>query len=230
LARELLKALRQFYFGGWTIWGQQMIKTCKAAIGAAVLAVGLSAGVAQAAFITGSISVTDGLLGLPAAPSGSAVSGLTGIDHDGNGSSFGCTTNFVGSCGGANATMTDWDFIGPFPNIIVINGFTFDLTGIGPVTPSPLVCGGAGSCSDGLLVASLVGVVSKAGFDPTAFTGQLSFSGSCVGSGATCTSDISGGYTYSLSATGRSTVPEPGTLLLIGIALAGLGLLWRKKA
>ena len=205
-----------------------MNKTCKAAIGTAVLAIGLGASTAQGAFITGSITVADGLLGLPAAPSGSAVSALTGIQPDGNGTAFGCSTDFVGSCGFQVATMTDWNFVGPFPDIIVVNGFTFDLTSIGAITPDPLSCGG-GSCSDGLLVASLVGVVSKAGFDPTAFTGSLSFSGSCVGSGTTCTSDIGGGYSYSLSATGKSTVPEPGTLLLIGVALAGLGLVLRKK-
>ena len=38
-----------------------MFKTCKAALGAAVLAVGLAAGTAQAGFITGSISVSDGI-------------------------------------------------------------------------------------------------------------------------------------------------------------------------
>ncbi|HQR12285.1 MAG TPA: hypothetical protein PLW68_13250, partial [Casimicrobiaceae bacterium] len=60
-----------------------MLKTWKALIGAAIVACGLSAGVAQAAFITGSITIADGLLGLPAAPSGSVVSALSGIQHDG---------------------------------------------------------------------------------------------------------------------------------------------------
>ena len=62
-----------------------MIKTCKAAIGAAILAVGLSAGVAQAAPIIGSISVTDGVFNTPATPSAFAAGGLTTIVHDGNG-------------------------------------------------------------------------------------------------------------------------------------------------
>jgi hypothetical protein len=210
-----------------------MFKTLKATVGATVLAVGLGAGVAQAAFIQGSITVADGLLGLPPVPSTSVVSALTSIQHDGFGNSSGCTTNFVGTCGFGNATMTNWSFVGPFPNIIVINGFTFDLTGHGAITPTGLSCGGNGTCNDGLVIANLVGVVSKAGFDPTAFTGFLSLSGSCAqaaSGGNVCASDLSGGYTYSLSAVGRSTVPEPGTLLLLGAALAGLGFMRRKNA
>lgn len=200
-----------------------MFKSWKTAIAAAVLATGLGAGCAQAALIIGTISISDGLLGLPTPPSGSVVSGLTGISHEGLGLSTGCTNSFVGSCGGLNATMTDWDFAGPFPDIIVVNGFTFDLKGHGAITPTALSCGGAGTCGDDLVVANLVGIVSKAGFDDTAFSGTLTLFGSCLGSGGICTSGNNGTYAYTLLATDHSTAPEPGTFLLVGIALAGLG-------
>ncbi len=210
-----------------------MFKTCKAAIGAAVLAVGLGAGAAHATAIIGSISVQDGLNNLPTTPSTGSVSNLTGIQHAGNGLSGNCTGAFVGSCGSLNAVMTDWNFGGPFPNVIVVNGFTFDLTGNGAITKTPLSCNVSGACNDALVVADLVGVVSGNGFDPTQFSGSLSFTGSCngglVGGVATCQSNYSGGYTYSLSAQGRTQVPEPSTLLLIGIALAGLGFMRRKN-
>src|SRR6266496_4696588 len=198
-----------------------MFKTCKAAIGAVVLALGLAAGTAQAAFIIGGVTVTDGVLGVPTPPSTSVVSALTEIQHDGNGTGFSCSGSFVGSCGAlGNAVMTDWFFVGPFPDIIVINGFTFDLTGHGLITSTPLSCVG-GSCSDTLTVAGLVCIVTHAGFDPTAFTGSLTLTGSCNGSAGTCTGGgVTAGYSYSLSATGSATVPEPGTLLLIGVALA----------
>jgi hypothetical protein len=84
------------------------------------------------------------------------------------------------------------------------------------------------SCSDNLLVAN--GGRRAATADPTAFTGSLSLSGSCLGAAGTCISDQSGGYTYSLSATGRQQAPEPGTLILLGAALAGLGWSRRKQA
>lgn len=211
-----------------------MKKSFKALAAAAVLTLGLGAGAAQAAFINGSVSITDGLTGLPGIGSTSVVSGLSGITHSGNGAAQSCGNpgDFfaTGTCNNTfNATMTDWSFAGPFSVIISVNGFTFTLFNHGPITTTPLVCQN-GSCADTLTVSNLSGTVVGNGFQTTAFTGSLSLTGSCAGTAGACTGAPSGGYTYSLSAIGQAQVPEPATLLLIGTALAGLGFMRRKQA
>jgi hypothetical protein len=200
----------------------------------------LIAGPAEAAFITGSITITDGIKpsSLPTPPSPTDVSGLSGIQHDGPGFPVGCAGTFAahGSCAaGVTGAMTDWNFGGPFPiDIITVDGFTFHLAGVNAIVPTPLMCVAGGTCNDSLSVF-IQGTVDGNGFGLSGFTGVLSLSGSCVGNNkgpgksAQCTSNMTAGYTYSLSATGGlSTVPEPGTLLLVGAGLLGLALQRRR--
>jgi hypothetical protein len=212
-----------------------MTKNLKGLLGAAAVAVALSAGTAHAQFISGGITVTDGLSGLPSGASTSIVSALTAITHTGPGAPQGCTGAFAatGTCTAPptfNASMTDWSFGGPYGfTIILANGFSFTLLSAGAVTPTAMVCG-TGSCNDALTVSNLVGIVSGNGYNPTAFTGSLALTGACESEdGTTCSGGQTGGFTYSLTALGRSTVPEPGTLALLGLGLAGLAVVRRRK-
>ena len=194
-----------------------------------VFAVGLalSATTASAAFITGSISFSDGFDSLPSAPTSSIVSGLTAFDIANPIQVNGPTGDFAGTVA---ATAYDFD-INALPTSFFDtgSGFSFELDSATVGSANPLNCNSQGLCTDDIQL-DVSGVVSGAGFDDTLFLGSWTANASCLGGNGLCETDVTGSWSASLTATGQEvpTVPVPATLALIGLGLVGMGYKKRK--
>jgi PEP-CTERM motif len=209
-----------------------MVRTLKAAMGVSILAAGLTAGVAQAAFVNGSMSLSDGGLTVPPVPSTSIVSQLTSVTQ-GTANTNSCTgdLSLAGVCLAATAASGTISLTAPAGTVYTYAGFTFTLTSVTNIVRTPLASTGVGSQLADALAFTIIGTVSGNGFQPTTFSGLWTGNGSCQGTTgpATCTSNVTASWSVSLTALGTPTVPEPATLGLIGIALAGLGFAARRK-
>ena len=190
---------------------------------------------AQAAPIAGGISFSDGFDVLPGPGSTTIVSQLTLLDVQTIAQVFSTSGSF--GLVGANATTTDIVLGGPAQLIYTTQSVVFTFTGVafgitrGAPSCAPIPMTSNDLCND-TLSFSISGTVSDGiPADNSQFFGTWTGNGSCVADlSGVCQSSITGSWSASLTATGQApSVPEPATLGLLGITLAALGFVRRRK-
>ena len=165
---------------------------------------------ANAALVSGDISLTGGFTPVDASQLPINLGAATGIDFSTFATVDSATADFAGTAG-HNATMGDFQFSpsltpNPVP-IWAVDGFTFDMTSVSVVFQN-----------NNFLLLSGSGTVSGNGFDAT--KGIWNFSGQ------TATQ-----LTFSWSSSSATVVPVPAAAWLFGSGLLGLvGIARRKNA
>jgi len=193
----------------------------------------LIAAPAHAAFINGSLSFADGFDLVPAPPNLACIvdCGVDNFDINNTVNVY-AAGSATGAFAGTTSALAPNDlnpFALPFVMYTTDTGFAFTVTSYSPRTNTGLSCAG-GLCLDSVAY-NFVGTVIGGLFDATAFNGVWTANGSCsqITGGVGCVAGTqSGSWSSSVVALGRP-VPEPGTLALLGLGLAGLAGMGRRR-
>ena len=203
-----------------------------AAAAAAALGLSMGAASASAAFITGSISFSDGFATPPGLVSTATFFDIDSANTTVGGMPLGDFAGFV-LPGQAVTSAGPIDTVTPGGTLYQVGGFTFSWGTISSDTNQALSCIGS-LCTD-TRALQIQGTVSGNGFDATEFAANWTSNGACAkaqGSVSCVAGTYSASWSSSVVALGTPPVdmPTPGVLLLMSAGLLGLAYQRRRKA